>query len=253
MKVFIINMPKDTARRANMENVIKSSPFKDDYEFVAGVNGRAMDADRLREVFDYDAFGRRRIGRPLQGEVGCTLSHHGLWQRIAAMDSPAMVLEDDLHFEGPWDEVLEFAGKWLATDEPRTLLLPRHFFYTRSKSIGNHKIARPIMGFGTECYIMNPAGARLLLSLGRPAYIADEWDYYHSRGLQLKAIFPHPIVLDEEFGSNIGSRANERLPWKAAARMATPELFSFGYLHTFMIIVRHKLGLLKKYLSPTEQ
>lgn len=254
MKAFIINMPHDTARRHNMESVLSTSPFKDDYEFINGVNGRAMDARQLRNEFDYEAFGHHAMGRPTQGEIGCTLSHHKIWQKIAEMTSPAVVLEDDLHFEGSWDTVLKYVKQWMLCDEPRVLLLPRHFFYRRGRRFDNATVARPIIGFGTECYFINPAGARHMLGLGKPFYIADDWDYFQRCGLQAKAIIPHPIVLDEDkFASNIDGRSPDRLPWRHAAASVIPETFTFGYRRIFHIILQHKLHLLKKYLSPTEQ
>lgn len=253
MKAFVINLPKAVDRRNAMKAVMEASPFRDNWEFVEGVNGRAMNADALRAAFDYDSFGRRIIGAPSQGEVGCSLSHYSLWRRVAAMESPALILEDDVHFDGDWTDILEFARHRLDSPQPRALLCPRHFFYRNPQRFGSHMVMRPYIAYGAECYFINPAGARLLVGLGRPAYIADDWDYFSRCGLGVQAIVPHPVVMNYEFVSDIGMRSPDRLPWDSAAAVAMPKTFTFGYLRVFYTIVLHKLGILHKYLSPGEQ
>lgn len=253
MKAFVVNLPHAVERRRLMEAVMNNSPFADDWEFLVGVNGRKMSADELHQAFDYEAFGIRRMCIPTQGEVGCTLSHYAFWQRVADADAPAVVFEDDLHFEGKWDDVLAFARQWLDSPVPRALLLPRHFFYRRPRQVPGGIVARPRIAYGTECYFINPAGARLLLSLGKPAYVADEWDYYSSRGLNLMAFIPHPIVLEPEIQSHIVGRASDRYQWRAAAMVVTQPVFTFGYEPIFLNIIRRHLHLLNKYLSPSEQ
>ena len=253
MKAYVINLAHAVERRQHMEAVMNNSPFAADWELLVGVNGRRMTAEELHQAFDYEAFGIRRMCIPTQGEVGCTLSHYAFWQRVADADAPAVVFEDDLHFEGPWDDVLAFAEPWLDSPEPRALLLPRHFFYRRAHRVDGGVVARPRIAYGTECYFINPAGARLMLSLGKPAYVADEWDYYHSRGLQLKAFIPHPIVLEPETQSHIVGRASDRYQWRAAAMAVTAPVFSFGYEPILLTTILHHLRYLHKYLSPTEQ
>lgn len=252
MKTFAINLPRDISRRKTIENALQSAPVVDDYEIVEAVDGRALTPDERRRLFDYDGYISHTVGQPTDGEVGCALSHHAVWERIAALGKPAMVVEDDLHFEGDWTDAATFAAEWLDSDRPRCLLLPRHFFYYRAKAHGNSRVARPIHAYGAECYMINPTGARLLCSLGRPHYLADDWDYLHSRGLDLRAIIPHPVVLNTDFSSNIGRRSTDRLPWRAAQGQVSGQPFTFGYARTLMRIILHKARILKKYLSATE-
>lgn len=206
MKAYVINLEKDTDRRRAMERELTGTPFAD-VEFVKAVDGRLMSERELKEAFDYEKFAMRHIGRPQPGEVGCALSHRTVWQKIAKGDTPAVVFEDDVTFEGSWDDILSFALPWLDSERPRTLLMPRHFFYARlRRAIGEGKVARPIQGFGAECYMMNAVAARLLVALGRPSFIADEWDYFRSCGLDLLAFIPHPVNINTRFDSNIVSR-----------------------------------------------
>ena len=70
------------------------------------VDGRALSAAELqrRDVHLYSDWripgsSFRFFDRELKwGEVGCALSHVGVWERIAAQDRVALVLEDDVEF-----------------------------------------------------------------------------------------------------------------------------------------------------------
>lgn len=247
MKAYVVNLPSDTARRQAMERELAATPFAD-AEFVAAIDGRLMSEAELAEAFDFDAYGRRRVGRPQPGEVGCVLSHRLLWQRIAEGGRPAIVFEDDIAFDGSWRDVLAFADSWLATEHPRALLLPRHFFYTHLRhAVGSGRVARPIQGFGTECYMLNAAGARLLLGLGRPSFIADEWDYFYLRGLDLLAFVPHPVAVNARFDSNIASRHDWQYDYDGAVRAASNHPCVFDYIKILKRMLLRKLHLLHIY------
>lgn len=254
MKTYIINMPSDTERRRRMETNVASSPLGADMEFVPGVSTRAMTPAQLAAAFDYRRYGRLHHGMPSLGEAGCSLAHYSLWQRIAASDTPAWILEDDIYFDGPWGDIPEYTLRYLTSDEPRVLLLPRHYFYRTSRREGSLTAAdSPKACYGTECYAINPAGARLLMSLGRPHYIADEWDYYRSRGLQTQALFPHPVVHDYSLASNIGHHFSHRYDYDGAARTALPGVFLYDFRRMLCRIILHKLGFYRLYLSDSER
>ncbi len=247
MKAYVVNLPSDVGRRRAMERELAATPFAD-AEFVEAVDGRLMSAAELEEAFDFEAYGRRRVGRPQPGEVGCVLSHRLLWRRIADSGEPSVIFEDDIAFDGEWTDVLEFARTWLAADSPRALLLPRHFFYTRLEpAVGAGRVARPIQGFGTECYMINAPGARLLLSIGRPSFIADEWDYFHSRGLGLLAFVPHPVAVNARFDSNIESRHDWQYDYDGAVSTAANYPCLFEYTRILNRMLLRRLHLLKIY------
>lgn len=247
MKAYVVNLPSDVERRRAMQRELDASPFAG-AEFVEAVDGRRMSDSQLAEAFDFSAYGRRRVGRPQPGEVGCVLSHRLLWQRIADADEVGVVFEDDIAFDGDWSDVLSFARTWLADNAPRALLLPRHFFYTRfNPAVGGGRVARPIQGFGTECYMLNPSGARLLLSLGRPSFIADEWDYFRSCGLELLAFVPHPVAVNARFDSNIASRHDWQYDYDGAVRAVSNYPCLFEYTRILNRMILRRLHLLNIY------
>lgn len=251
MKALIINLPRHSARRRLMEQSIKDTPF-DSYEFVDGVDARAMTEGQRRMAFDYAGFAAIHQIPPGIGEVGCALAHRKAWKRVAELGTPAAVLEDDLRFENDWNGITEFADNWLDTDEPRALLLPRHFFYRRTEPAGKRHMAEPYNCYGGEFYMLNPAGAQLLLGLGRPRFVADDWDFYRKNGLTVRAMFPHPVIVDDGGVSSIGGHIHERMDWDGAARSANPGVMLFDFYHMLGLVIGFRTGFLKRYLSISE-
>lgn len=251
MKALIINLPSHTLRRRLMEQSIADTPF-DSHEFVDGVDARAMSERQRREAFDYEGFAGLHLIPPGVGEVGCALAHRKAWQRVADLGEPAAVLEDDLRFDKDWEGIMEFAAGWLAADEPRALLLPRHFFYRQPESAGNRQLATPYNCYGGEFYMLNPAGARLLLNLGRPHFVADDWDYFRKNGLNVKAMFPHPVIVDDGGVSAIGGHIHERMDWDGAARSVNPGVLLFDFYSMLGLVIGFRAGFLKRYLSASE-
>ncbi|MDR3450297.1 MAG: glycosyltransferase family 25 protein [Alphaproteobacteria bacterium] len=110
MKAYVINLARDTGRLNHM-----SARFHElglDFERVDAVDARLMSAEQIV------AF---RESRPLHGlwtpgQVGCFLSHFGVWRKIATGTEPyAAVFEDDMHFSPSLKEV--FADEsWLPPD-----------------------------------------------------------------------------------------------------------------------------------------
>lgn len=251
MKALIINLPRHISRRRLMEQSIADAPF-DSHEFVDGVDARAMTEGQRREAFDYNGFASIHLIPPGVGEVGCALAHRKAWQRVAELGVPAAVLEDDLRFDNSWDGIPEFATKWLDTYEPRALLLPRHFFYRKAQTIGDRHIATPYNCYGGEFYMLNPAGAKLLLGLGRPRFVADDWDFYRKNGLNVKAMFPHPVIVDDGGVSSIGGHIHERMDWDGAARSVNPGVLLFDFYKMLGLVIGFRTVFLKRYLSISE-
>lgn len=222
MKAYIINLACDTDRRAAMEHRLAATPFAD-AEFADAVDGRRLSPRQRAALFDYRRLVDFIPEKLSPGEAGCTLSHYYLWQRIAATDEPAVVMEDDITLDGaPWEPILAHLDSWLAVSEPRVMLLTHQFEYFAHTVSREHPVhVKPLHARGTVCYAINPAAARLLTSLGRPHYVADAWDYFRRRGVNVRAYLHHPVRHDFDVPSNITARANDiyfhRLPWVGRA------------------------------------
>jgi GR25 family glycosyltransferase involved in LPS biosynthesis len=91
MRIFIINLPRDTERRAFMERQLAGARVP--YEFVEGTDREDVRIDRECD----DALAIRERGAVLnRGEKGCALSHRSIYERMVAEHIPcALILEDD--------------------------------------------------------------------------------------------------------------------------------------------------------------
>lgn len=230
MKTYIINLEKDTDRRKYMERLLVGSPFTEP-EFVKAVYGKALSAQEKAEIFDQKHFGYVFNKKATDGEIGCAASHYKVWNKIIdGKDNVAFILEDDLKFDADFSKFVDWSLRWLDSSEPRVVLYSHYFFYF-SWELGSEDgiefSTRPRRAYGTYCYGINKAAVDLLVSLGRPHYLSDDWGYFQRHGLKLRAPVKHPVRVDYGLGTNIGQRcANIISDWDAGARLVAPYYFS---------------------------
>lgn len=93
IKTYIINLDRNPDRLEAMQSGMEK--FGLAYERFAAIDGAAI------SVEDYEQFQniRPRDGRGWnRGQMGCFLSHFGVWQKAAASDQPyTAIFEDDMH------------------------------------------------------------------------------------------------------------------------------------------------------------
>ncbi|HPD83389.1 MAG: glycosyltransferase family 25 protein [Alphaproteobacteria bacterium] len=103
--VFIISLPEAVERQNRITNIMNDLGLE--FEFVEAVDGRAFDVlhhpnyspkKRLRY------FGKHLTG----GEIGCTLSHKKIYQRMINQKIPrALIFEDDIIIRDGFLETLQ--------------------------------------------------------------------------------------------------------------------------------------------------
>ncbi|NXF96072.1 GT251 galactosyltransferase, partial [Eubucco bourcierii] len=100
-QVFMINLPRRSARRARMLRTLLEQEIA--CKVVEAVDGSAMNSSQVQALGIKMLPGYRDPyhGRPLtRGELGCFLSHYRVWQEIVARGlRRSLVFEDDLRFE----------------------------------------------------------------------------------------------------------------------------------------------------------
>ena len=213
MKAYVINLPRATARREAMKERLAVTPLAD-AEFVDGVDGRAMTQQQREAAFDYNRFGHIFDAPPLPGEVGCALSHYKLWEKIAADNEPAIIMEDDILIDGDLTPYIDWIEKWMDSEAPRAVLLTHFFVYnpdTLTREKGHLDTARATQAYGAIFYAINPAGARLILNLGKAAYVADDWRYFSRHGLDVRCFLEHPVDIIANDNTLIGCRVGYNL------------------------------------------
>ncbi|MCM1032415.1 MAG: glycosyltransferase family 25 protein [Odoribacter sp.] len=208
MRAYVVNLEKDSDRRADMRGKMAETPYSD-FSFVKGVYGKGLSEHECEEYFDLARFKEEFGYRPFLGEIGCAASHYGIWTDIARCGRPAMIFEDDIYFDGGWNGIPSFLESWLDSPRPRVMLLTHFFMYYRGSVIdhGNGIVSvNTVNAFGTVCYAINAAAAQLLVDLGKPHYVADAWDYFKTKGLEVRGLLQHPVYVNYDYRSNIDSR-----------------------------------------------
>lgn len=106
--VFVISLAREPERRARMAQELTGFGF----EFFDAIDGTALGEAEYAHRMDREWFRIMRGRELAPGEIGCFLSHYGVWEKIAAERMPvALVLEDDARLEDRFREVVEGAMK----------------------------------------------------------------------------------------------------------------------------------------------
>jgi len=188
IKTYIVNLATATVRKNYMEHLLASYNFLD-VEFVEAIDGRKLTETERRRVFDDDQC-LKMIGRYLNGgEVGCTLSHRKCYETLlASQEHYAMIFEDDISVIRDLNELSNYdIDKIMSAGAPTVLMLSGDYWYWRKR-----EIVSVYDCIGAYAYIINRNAAQLILS-HKASSVADNWKYYISNGLKIKAICPYMV------------------------------------------------------------
>jgi glycosyl transferase family 25 len=237
--VYVINMASNTARMAHAAAELDRLhiPFT---RFDA-VNGRALSPEELAQVYDPKA-NLRRARHPMIGpEIGCYLSHHAVWEKIAAGDAPGgIILEDDFaaaddlaavlkalaQDEGGWEVAKLFSARM-----GQKVLHPRALTTGREMAVP-YKVPNTTLGYA----IRRDAAAHLaatVLPVSRP--IDEDQKHFWEHGLRIEMVTPPPLsfsIDSAEAGTiTAARRAKVKRSTGAAVRQAWRSMrFRLRYL-----------------------
>jgi collagen beta-1,O-galactosyltransferase len=182
LRVYVINLPRSHDRRAQMEERLSAAGFHaSSVTFVPAVDGRELDTDKLhaagvRLFSNWKQTGTNNpyYTRDLKwGEVGCALSHHSVWKRVAE-GSPAIVLEDDVLFapnacariEEELGVLSAHAPEWDLCYIGRRRMGPPFTDAPGPEPRACGGLVVPTFSYCTHAYALSPRGARKLLASG---------------------------------------------------------------------------------------
>ena len=95
MKIFLINLDKRTDRLAFVQNQLDAIQLP--FERIAAVYGADLTVEQ-QALFDQKRFVLEQKKAAVPGEIGCAMSHRGIWQQMVQQQLPyALILEDDIH------------------------------------------------------------------------------------------------------------------------------------------------------------
>lgn len=160
MKTYILNLPSALERR-NFQ-ALQAERLGLDALFTDA----KTPADMPDAFFQAHAFSWER---PIKiTEVACFMSHHQVWQQIAANQQPALVLEDDAILARNTPELLKVLGRLEDVDHvsletrQRQKLLGRRFKSMEGLNARLHPLLQDRTG--AAAYVLWPSGARVLLA-----------------------------------------------------------------------------------------
>ncbi len=92
--VYVISLKWQTALRERIKARLEALGIE--HEIVDAVDGTTLDLSQYADRLDDRKIIKLRQQGLTRSEIGCYLSHYGMWQRVIADGSPyAVVLEDD--------------------------------------------------------------------------------------------------------------------------------------------------------------
>ncbi len=233
---YLISLQRDAERRATM--VAQLERFNLPYEWFEAVLGSALSPDERAACLDAAAQQHQYHQALTPGEIGCYLSHLGVWRRLIESNAAhALVLEDDMTLLPALHAVLKslpaLSGRWdmiKLVGRPREVALRRW----RLPEAGAGDLIRyarvPTM---TGAYLISREGAQKLLSTRlrfcRPIDI--DLRHWWEGDLRMYGVLPYPVALGEDSQhSSIGHREPEP-SWSRMRRKVT---WRFFYnLHNF--------------------
>lgn len=105
--VWVINLPRDHARRARMTSQLDA--FGIAFDLFPAIDGRAEE-DSLRKRADAEAYFRNMGTNLLPGKLGVYASHLAVWDALLkSSHKAALVLEDDVVFHQDFPAALDTA------------------------------------------------------------------------------------------------------------------------------------------------
>lgn len=205
MKVFVLNLDRDTERMAALDKRLNELGVP--YERVSGIYGKDLSDKERRDAVNRFRYLCARGYLPRVGEIGCQLSHQKAYHKIIDEKiEVACILEDDVKLDDRFPWVLREVEKWYDPSKPQLVLLSNHcidtgygndhegFTTPKSDSAEPERFSVE-SSFGdmfAEGYILGSLGARNLLAQNAPMIVpADHWGRWVEIGaINLYHAFP---------------------------------------------------------------
>ncbi|MBC8950099.1 glycosyltransferase family 25 protein [Xenorhabdus sp. TS4] len=192
MKVFVINLEKDTNRRKNIQREIEK--FKlNNVEFISAVNGYTLTDNQLMDsVFNYPEC------QLTKGEIGCALSHLKIYKRIVDEKIPlALILEDDALLSLKINKVISEIKDFDNCNVPNVYLLNKAKSYIKNKKIESNNLSfysiyEASYAYG---YVVNYQAAQNLIDNMSPIrFEADMWGIFRILNIANIYCLLNPVI-----------------------------------------------------------
>lgn len=238
--IWLINLPRDVARREAMEAQLSKMGFS--WQVFPAIDGKAHEAELMTRA-DEAAYRRNMGSTLLPGKLGVYASHTAVWERLADSGPEiALILEDDVVFHADFREALEtaLAGRdhW---DIVRFNAIRAKLPVTQGL-LGRYRLNAYIGPFtGNACYLIKrEVAARLLRGLWPQTRALDHElnrffvHHYRQRGLEPFASHPDDGNVSTITGTNFAKVRK----FKWYRRLAHYQLKAANYFRRFLYLAR---------------
>lgn len=194
MKIFLINLDKNSARLSQMDAQLSHQGVK--YERYPAIYGKALDKNfRNKHVnaFLWWCHAGRYV---MDGEIGVALSHQAIYRKMISEGIDcACILEDDVVLEDDFAMRLNEIEKWIAHDGRCVVLLSNY-----SEDLNSRQgVVETTEASFADGYVITKAAAAAILSLNHPLrFAADTWGVFRKRG-HIKLYYSCPRVCHQEW------------------------------------------------------
>lgn len=202
-KCFVINLEQAVERRKNISAQLDKLAL--DYEIFPAVDGRLLSQDELSKVYDQDKAIRISYHDLSPSEIGCALSHLGIYRKMVEDNiSHALILEDDALVTDALPTALEALTQTVPATKSHIVIASyvKRYQSSRMRKLDNQfNLARIYYGIGgAHGYFLTQAAARAMLAANFPIWqVADKWEQIlESKIAEVEALLPYTVKLTTE-------------------------------------------------------
>ncbi|MCX8588222.1 MULTISPECIES: glycosyltransferase family 25 protein [unclassified Gilliamella] len=206
MKVFAINLSSAVNRRDRISNLCKK--LKMDFEIITAIDGRELDENFINDnVYDYKNCFLTK------GEIGCALSHIGVYKEIINRRLPyALIIEDDAIFDS---RTVDFMSAFEKKPKNGIFLLTGDVEYAKNKKmrLGDFNVFPIAKAIRATGYIITLKTAKKMVEFLMPIrYEADMFEIFRTCG-NIKTYFtlPHLIETNDRDKNDSSLEAERKL------------------------------------------
>ncbi|QLB20322.1 Lsg locus protein 4 [Vespertiliibacter pulmonis] len=232
MKKYLISLDKDQYRR----DLFFKQNDTQDFELFSAINTMEKDNYLLENVFNTSQFNQHYSRNTTKGEIGCTLSHLAIYQKIIDNnnipdDEYSLICEDDALFANKFEynlnsllfsnissdiiilgqsKINNFNDLELEINYPTTFS-----FLLKKKPDCNYTISYPYKNYfaGTVAYLIKKSAVKKILShtkeYKKPYWLADDFILFEKLGLDIQVVRPLLVIENPILSSNLSLTRGE--------------------------------------------
>ena len=196
---FVLNLASATQRREAMQQVLTQHGIQANW--FDAVDGRVMSSEDIAKHCALD-IAARVYGTMSRAEIGCALSHLGIYRRMVEQNiACAVILEDVVLLAKDFASLLDNnsgVASLFRADESVMLQLTHveRGYRFGARRLGARRIVRPHGGIWlTSGYFITLAAAKRMIEGAYPVQTsADHWRYFEQEGLlELHVLTPNAV------------------------------------------------------------